>query len=174
MRRFVRVVRNVASRSGPVRPGSLLGLAAALACGGGCGEDRPAAAAAGHQHQHTSPHGGVLVELGEHQYQLDVRHDAARGLLEAWVLDGHAESFLRIAQTNLVLTLEPGGRPVAVPLRAQASAATGETLGDTSHFAGEAEALRGTAGLTGVVESVEVRGQVFRRVPVVVPASQRP
>ena len=48
-------------------------------------------------HDHTAPHGGTLIEIGEHAYNLELVRDNTAGKLTAYVLDGHAEDFVRIA-----------------------------------------------------------------------------
>ena len=75
-------------------------LTLALLSGAGCGDhDHDHGSAARGGHKHGSKQGGVAVELGEHQYQLDVLHDPAEGALNAWVMDGHMENFVRIPAT---------------------------------------------------------------------------
>ena len=49
-----------------------------------------------HGHVHTAPHGGTLVELGNHAYNVELLRDPATGKLTAWILDAHAENFIRI------------------------------------------------------------------------------
>ena len=41
------------------------------------------------------------MELGEHAYNLELVRDAEAGKLVAYVLDGHAENFIRIAAPSI-------------------------------------------------------------------------
>ncbi|MBA4136719.1 MAG: hypothetical protein C0518_05325 [Opitutus sp.] len=113
----------------------------------------------GHAHQPLM--GGELVEIGEHQFNLELKFDAARGVLQAWVLDGHAENFVRTSMDAFDVQ-EQGGQRRTITLRATANAMTGETVGDTSSFEGEAPWLREFKHFDGVVKAIRVRGVDFR------------
>lgn len=127
----------------------------------------PADAHAGQGHAHGSGHahqalmGGQLVEIGEHQFNLEFKYDAARGMLQAWVLDGHAEGFVRVSM-GLFDVQEAGGQRRTITLRALANGMTGEKVGDTSSFEGEAHWLGEIGHFDGVVKAIMVRDVVFR------------
>ena len=125
----------------------------------GCMKREPAGVS-GH-HEHRAPHGGVLVELGEHQANLEIRFDAPRGILQAWVLDAHAENFVRVAQTGLELQATAGGRTRVVDLVAVGDTMTGETVGDTSLFEAPAEWLREAKAFDGRLKAITVRGNLY-------------
>lgn len=122
-------------------------------------------------HHHESAHGGVGVELGEHQYFLDVLATPAEGTLDVWIMDAHAENFVRLpwAEMAVELTL-PGGASQPLRLLPQASAATGETAGDTSHFRGQAEWLKGQTNFTGTFPRLALNGKSFVNVKFSYPA----
>jgi hypothetical protein len=144
----------------------LLSLAVMMpACGGAADETAaPAAAPAAGEHAHTAPHGGTLVELGDHLASLEVVHTPATGMLVIYVLDGEAEGAVRIAQTSLMVHIE-GDSPRTVELVPVASALTGETLGDASQFSHTSDQLKGA--ITQVrVQEIVVKGQTFRDVSV--------
>lgn len=122
-------------------------------------------------HKHGSRQGGVAVELGEHQYQLDVVLDGTAGALNAWVMDGHMENFVRIPAASIPVTVRAGGATNTVILQAVANASTGETVGDTSQFRGEAPWLKGLTAFQAVVDDLEVRGNRFRGVTFSYPES---
>src|SRR5690349_10658250 len=90
-------------------------------------------------HVHRAPHGGTLVELGEHTYNLELVRDADAGKLTAYVLDGHAENFIRIPAASFELVAFAGGERKTLTLRAVANSATGETVGNTSQFEAQAD-----------------------------------
>lgn len=125
-------------------------------------------------HRHASPHGGVAIALGDHQFHLDVLADTHTGTLKAWILDAHAENFVRIAASNLAVTVLAPGRTSVVTLVAQANPATGETVGATSHFQGNSEDLRDLPRFDGVVPSLEIRGTTFRDIRFAYPEATRP
>jgi hypothetical protein len=152
----------------------VLMTAIAVACGGEAPtpapEVAPAPAAASvtpgddDGHAHEAPHGGVLVEVGEHFAFLEVVLDADTGSVTAYVLDGEAEKALRIAQPAISLTFETPSSVAkqTLILAATANVLTGETVGDTSEFAAISPALKGQTMFTARVSELTVKGQTFR------------
>ena len=114
-------------------------------------------------HVHKPLMGGELVELGNHEFNLEFKFDAARGVLQAWVLDAHAANFVRVGMASFDIE-EDGGQRRRVTLHAAANAMTGESVGDTSQFEGAAPWLREVKHFDGVVKAVKVRGVEFRDV----------
>ena len=130
----------------------------------GCAKKEAPAHEHGPGHAHTAPHGGVLVELGDHAAALELRFDAARGVLQAWVLDGHAENFVRIAQPRFEVEARSGETGRLLDFVAVADTMTGETVGDTALFEVEAEWLRAAKAFDGRVKAITVRGNTYRDV----------
>ncbi|MBA3849509.1 MAG: hypothetical protein C0502_05865 [Opitutus sp.] len=120
------------------------------------------AAAKDTHHAHTAPHGGTLVEVGEHQFALEFVRDAAAGTLTLYVLDGHAESFVRLSARTIEAVLEVKGRAEKLTLAAVANELSGETVGDTSQFAAQADWLRREGEFKGRIAALEIRGQTFK------------
>ncbi len=127
-----------------------------------CTKQEPAAQSAGHHHH--APHGGVLVELGEHQFNLEIKFDEKRGVLQAWVFDGHAENFVRIAQREFEVQATAADRARVLDFVAVANTMTGETAGDTSLFEVPAEWLRAAKAFDGRIKAITVRGVTFNDV----------
>ena len=135
-------------------------LFAALLALSACSRREPASAVpAGHHH--VAPHGGVLVGLGEHQFNLEFRFDEARGVLQAWVLDAHAENFVRTAQRGLEVQATAADRARVLDFVAVANPMTGETVGDTALFEVPAEWLRSAKAFDGRLKAITVRGVTF-------------
>ena len=108
-----------------------------------------------HAHEHGSLHvhqplrGGVLYELGKHgsghNFELVTNE---KGQLELFVLDAHAENYVRISQKQIDLQIIDSNNSITVlPLLAIADPATGETLGNTSLF-------RSTSKITDLLPSL--------------------
>jgi hypothetical protein len=114
-------------------------------------------------HVHKAPHGGTLVEIGEHAYNLELVRDNAAGKLTAYVLDGHAENFVRIKSPLIDLVAMPGGKFTPIALKAVANPSTGETVGDTSQFEAQADWLKTAGGFAGIF-TIEIRGRKFEQV----------
>ena len=96
-------------------------------------------------HEHTAPHGGTLVVFGEEFAHLEFVLDAESGKLTAYALDGEAENPVRLSQPNIQCHIhrDDTGSQTVLELGAVADVLTGESLGDTSEFAGQSEALKG-------------------------------
>ena len=117
------------------------------------------------KHVHTAPHGGTLVELGDHAFNLELVRDAATGKLTAYVLDSHAESFVRISTPSFEITATVAGAKQKLSLGAVANAATGEKIGATSQFEATADWLKTTAAFDGVITALTIRDNPFKNVP---------
>ncbi len=129
-----------------------------------CSRQPAASPAASARHEHHAPHGGTPVVLGAELYHLELVRDAADGRLRAYVLDGELENFIRIAAPAIELTATVDGQPRPLVLAAVANPATGETVGDTSCFEGQADWLRTTPAFDAVLVRLEVRGNTFTTV----------
>jgi len=145
-------------------------LFVALIFAAGCGRSQPAAestAAAAphvHEHEHKAPHDGTPVVLGAELYHLEFVREAATGTLQVYVLDGEMENFIRVAALELSISANVNGSQQTLVLRAIASGATGETVGDTSLFEGQAEWLKTTPTFDGVLKALTIRGTTFTEV----------
>ncbi|HMQ15252.1 MAG TPA: hypothetical protein PKC49_04685 [Phycisphaerae bacterium] len=132
---------------------------------------------AGHGHAHVAPRGGALITLGDHFAHLEVLLDAETGVLDIYVLDGEAHGAVRIAQETMSVRIEAGtttaggalASPVLVELHAVPSVLSGETVGDSSRFQGQADALRGLRELSGRLAEVTAKGQALRDVTITWP-----
>ena len=142
----------------------LLTLVPLLAIGCGRSHDHAHDKAAngdahGHGHAHTAPHGGQLVEVGDHQFNVELVLDRETGRLAAYVLDGHAENFVRIVQPAIEVRLKDPARGLL--LTAVANPATGETVGNTSQFEATAPCLKSAGDVAGEIVRLEIRGATF-------------
>lgn len=133
-----------------------LGVLLALS---GCGRKEDHAAHA--THVHVSPHGGLLVELGEHAYNAELVRDTDAGKLTVYILDGHAENFVRLALPSIDLVAYAGGERRTLALRAVANSITGETVGNTSQYEAQADWLKSVGAFNGEIGVVEIRGTKF-------------
>lgn len=112
-------------------------------------------------HVHQGPHNGTLVELGDHKYSIEFVHDHAAGSLTLYVLDAHAENFIRLPDRSIEALVQRNGQPTPLTLAAVANSATGETVGDSSQFTGSADWLRSSQTIELAIPSLTVRGMVF-------------
>ncbi len=145
-------------------PATILCFALSL---GSCGQDHDGH---GHSesgaHYHAPPHGGVLIELGEHGsgYNLELFLED-QGFLQIFVWDAHVDNLVRIEQANVDLLIpEDNGTQKTIVCTAVADAATGETVGDASLFA-SSEPRADQLPLKGVIPSIKVIGKTYENIP---------
>ena len=125
----------------------------------------------GRGHEHTAPHGGTLIVLGDEFAHLELVLDPEEGTLRGYVLDGEAESPVRIEQREIEVTItvpDTGGDVPAseLPLRLSAvyNILTGEKKGDTSEFTVRTERLKGLKQFGAVITTITVNGREFQEV----------
>ncbi len=116
------------------------------------------------KHVHVAPHGGTLVEVGDHAYNVEFLRDAAAGKLTAWVLGGHAEDFVRIPAPSFEVVATVAGAKQTLLFKAVANPTTGETVGATSQFEASADWLKTTAAFDGVIPELTIKGTSFKNI----------
>ena len=122
-------------------------------------------------HEHTAPHGGTLIVLGDEFAHLELVLDPEEGMLRGYVLDGEAESPVRLEQEYIEIRIavpDTAGNAYAseLPLRLSAvyNILTGEKEGDTSEFAVRSERLKGLKQFGAVITTITVKGREFQEV----------
>lgn len=123
-------------------------------------------------HAHAAPHGGTLVEVGEHQFNLELVRDADAGTLTVYVLDAHAENFLRLSQRAIEVVVILKGRTEKLSLAAIANELSGETVGDTSQFTAQADWLKRDGEFKGRIVALEIRGVAFKDIAFTFPVNE--
>lgn len=112
-------------------------------------------------HAHQAPHGGELYELGEHGKGFNFElHLNDQSKLELYILDAHAENFVRIKQKRIKITTEDNSHP-SLRLDAIADSATGETIGDTSHFQ-SSESVTNLLPINGKIEEIVIGSNSYK------------
>lgn len=127
-------------------------------------ETPPPTKATAPHHEHKPPHGGAPVELGEEENHVEFVLDAASGKLQAFVMDGELEKFVRIAAPALEVTAKVSGREEKLIFQPVANNATGETVGDTSLFEAQAEWLKTAPVFDAVLKEITVHGKTHTNV----------
>ena len=116
------------------------------------------------RHEHQPPHGGTPVELGGEEYHVEFVRDAAAGKLQAFVLDGELETFIRIAAPSFEVVALVSGREETLLFQPMASNATGEQVGNTSWFEAQAEWLKRTTNFDAVLKEITVRNKTYTNI----------
>ena len=82
---------------------------ALLALGlGACGDKGAPAPKSDAGHEHTPPHGGEMLELGNEEGHLELMHDHDGGNVTVWVYDGKMKP-VRVAAPTIVVQMKAGG-----------------------------------------------------------------
>jgi len=141
-------------------------LLVATVVAAGCRKPAPVSTAAAKppKHEHKPPHGGTPVVLGDEVYHVELVLDAATGKLQAFVFDGELENFIRSSALTVEIDAVVNGQPKIIVLSAVANPATGETVGDTSLFEGQADWLKGVKDFDATLKAITVRGTTFSEV----------
>jgi hypothetical protein len=141
-------------------------LLLAMSASSGCHRDVPdPSRTSAHHHEHHPPHQGTPVVLGDEEYHIEFVLHPASGQLQAFVMDGELENFVRIRMEAFDAAVKrTDGREDVLRFRALASRATGETIGDTSAFEAQAEWLRTNATFNGSIKQIVVRDRPYLNV----------
>lgn len=150
-----------------------LGLILAFLVTTGCArkDSPPATAAAPEGHAHVAQQGGVLAEVGEEAYHIEFRHGETAGVVQAFIMDGEAENFVRSDQPAFTARARSGDLEIPLTFRAVASSATGEKVGDTSLFEASTSLPPGSA-LTITVPVFTLKGHDYHDITVELPAAK--
>ncbi|MGB0354771.1 MAG: hypothetical protein ACPGII_01825 [Opitutales bacterium] len=129
----------------------------------GCSDQVPSGG--GGHHVHTAPHGGELYELGPHgsgfNFELFLNEN---GNLNLYILDAHAENFVRIKQTQIEI-LFPDTNRSSLSLEAVEDTATGETVGDTSRFQSPGS-IHDLLPIQGIIKEISVGSKTYPKQPI--------
>jgi hypothetical protein len=118
--------------------------------------------------------GGALVELGDHEGNLEVHLKPDTGALEIYLVDGHATDYVRSSQASLAVTVQPAtGAPFTLTLAQIASTLSGETVGDSSKYAAQDDRLKGLKSLKGKVATVKMKGSTYPDIEIAWPAAEQ-
>ncbi len=143
---------------------SAIALSAAVIAGCSKTETAPPANEAAHHHEHKPPHGGAPVELGEEEYHVEFVRDAAAGKLQAYVMDGELEFFVRIAAPSFEVAAQLAGKEETLTFQPIANNATGEKVGDTSLFEAQADWLKNATNFEAVLKEITVRTKTYTNI----------
>ena len=84
--------------------------------------------------------------------------------MDAFVLDGHMEEFVRIKAETFTVSAQIGDKTEKLEFAAKANDATGEKVGDTSQFTVQADWLKTATNFDAAVVLIDVRGTSFTNV----------
>jgi len=97
-------------------------------------------------------------------YQIEWVLDPSAGKLQAYVLDGEMENFVRIAPRSFDLAVKLPDKKEILHFVAIANSATGEKVGSTSLFEAQADWLKTNKTFDAVLGEINVEGAGFTNV----------
>lgn len=117
----------------------------------------------GGYHVHSALMGGELIPVDEHGigYNLEVLIDES-DRLSIYILDAHAEGFVRINQPTLEVSIKEKNQSILLKLDAVADSATGETVGNTSHFR-SSSSVQANTPLDGKIKSLVIGSREYNQ-----------
>ena len=126
-----------------------------------CSEHHDHSAHAGGAHVHQPLRGGILLELGPHGsgHNLELLRNE-KDELEIFILDAHAENYVRIKQPNIELSLND--RNHTLTLDAVPDSATGETVGNTSLFRSN-QSIASLLPLQGKITAIQIGSKNYEQ-----------
>ena len=110
-------------------------------------------------HADAPPHGGQVVELGNHAAHAELLLVPDTGEVIVYVLDRDGKPGKRIAQPSVLVDIETSGRGVRLELKAAPE--DGEATGDASRFTARSEDLLRVGSARVTLRWILVDGQVF-------------
>jgi hypothetical protein len=121
--------------------------------------------AAGHSHEdHAPPHGGTPVIVGEDSFHLELVLDATAAKMQAYVLDGHLEGYVAVAETNLLLVAKFDGKEEKLSFHRAIDPASGLVPAKSSLFEGNAAWLGTTRAFEGSFPTITLNGTTFTNI----------
>jgi len=145
--------------------GTILCLAA------GC---REAADSHGHSHDgddahshdtaHGPPHGGTPVLVADDEFHLELVLDSTSAKMQAYVLDGHLESYIPVAETNFVLIATSVGGENQLTFHRVLDSASGKPADKSSLFEAQADWLKSAKAFEGSIPSITLNGKTYTNI----------
>ena len=130
----------------------------------GCSEAKDATPeSCAQRSEHHAPHGRSGSRIGRGGISSGVAYvTLSPGKLQAYVLDGEMENFVRISAESFDLTIQLAGKETTLVMKAVANRATGETVGDIRPCSqAQANWLATTPSFDGLLKEIVVQGKTY-------------
>ena len=126
-----------------------------LSCGGGDG----------HEHGHKSPHGGVLVDVGNEFCHLEFVQEPESNRLQLHVMRFHPKEMpVKFVMEQIEVSAKVGDEEKAVifkPVELDGVTATDQP---TSLYMAEVDWLKNAANFNGTVRELKIEGKIFSEI----------
>lgn len=128
---------------------------------------------AGHGHDHAPPHGGTPVVVAADQFHLELVLDATAGKMQAYVLDGHLESYVQVPETNFVIVAKVGGSTEQLSFQRAPDPASGTVPAKSLLFEAQAEWLKSIKEFEGNIPTITLGGKTFTNISFAFPKGSK-
>lgn len=118
---------------------------------------------AGHD-DHAPPHGGTPVNIADDQFHLELVLDSAAGKMQAYVLDGHLEGYVPVAETAFVLLAKTDGNTQELGFRRVPAAGASSVAEKSTLFEAQADWLKSAKEFEGNFPTITLGGKTFTNV----------
>jgi hypothetical protein len=115
----------------------------------------------GHDHAHAPRMGGHLIELGDHEFQVEIVLYPETGTLEAYVWDGHVEHDVPVAMKSLAVHATVGDTSHEIVLHGDANLYGKNAEGKWSKFKGQHDSLKKVDHFDGALAEMTIAGKTF-------------
>ena len=141
---------------------ALFGLAILLATGCGNSNDDH-----GHSHEtsdHAPPHGGTPVLVAEDEFHLELVLDTDATTMQAYVLDGHLEGYVQVAETGFEMIATSDGNSEELKFTRAADPGTGAVSQKSALFEAQADWLKSANEFEGKISTITLDGKTFTNI----------
>jgi hypothetical protein len=104
------------------------------------------------------------VIVGEDRFHLELVLDAAAAKMQAYVLDGHLEGYVAVAETNLMLVANFDGKEERISFHRAIDPASGLVPAKSSLFEGNATWLGTSRVFEGSFPTITLNGTTFTNI----------
>lgn len=119
------------------------------------------------------PHGGTPVVVADDEFHLELVLDAVEGRMLAYVLDGHLESYVPVAEEGFTLVARVGDEEHRLNLARVPDTSADAPSGESSLFRVESEWLKSVSTFKGSIPSITLNGKTYSSVSFEFPKGTR-
>lgn len=151
----------------------LLGAVSVLGLLSGCSE-RENASSHGHSHvdgeahdhgaEAATPHGGTPVMIAEEKFHLELLADPSSGKMQAYVLDGHLETYVPVSETKFVMEARSGDDTKRLEFISLPDIQSGSSAAKSFLFEAKADWLDKVKEFDGSIPTITLDGRTFTNI----------
>lgn len=102
--------------------------------------------------------------MAEDKFHLELVLDASESLMQAYVLDGHLESYVQVPETSFRLVAQLSGKTEQLDFQRAAEPASGKVPEKSSLFEAQAAWLKAAKEFEAVIPAITLNGTTFTNV----------